>query len=114
MEIEDKLIVAKLRDKLNLSKTRNKIVTTEFLTIYQKEMIKKELNKIKFKNYLFFGGYEGAEGEALIIYPEKFDINIVQNSLKNTIKAIKVELPKELYKTYSHRDYLGAAMKTRT
>lgn len=114
MEIEDKLITAKLRDKITLAKTRNKILNTEFLSLYQKEAIKKELNRLKIKKYLFFGGYEGAEGEALIIYPEKFDIDIVKKYVKNTIKAIKIELPKEVVGSYSHRDYLGAVMKTRT
>ena len=49
MEIEDKLVIAKLMDKINLCKTRNKIVNTEFLTIYQRDIIQKELNKNKVK-----------------------------------------------------------------
>ncbi len=112
MEIEDKLIIAKVLDKINLSKTRNKIVCTEFLTIYQKDIIQKELNKNKIKNYLFFGGYEEAEGNVLIIYPEKFNIDIVNKNLENMIKAIKIKLPKELKGKYTHRDYLGATMKS--
>lgn len=112
MEIEDKLTIARLMDKINLSKTRNKIVNTEFLTIYQREIIQKELNKNKIKNYIFFGGYEDAEGQLLIIYPEKFDMDIVTKNLENIIKAIKIKLPKELKGKYTHRDYLGAAMKT--
>lgn len=54
MEIEDKLLIAKVMDKIKLCKTRNKIVNTEFLTVYQKEILQKELNKIRFKNYIFF------------------------------------------------------------
>ena len=54
MEIEDKLIIAKLKDKINISKTRNKIVNTEFLTIYQRDIIQKEINRNKIKNYIFF------------------------------------------------------------
>lgn len=113
MEIEDKLIIAKLMDKIEISKTRNKIINTEFLTIYQKEIIKKQLNKIKFKNYIFFGGYNEAEAESLIIYPGKLDIEIVKNNLKNIIKAIRIILPndKEVIGKYTHRDYLGAVMK---
>lgn len=111
MEIEEKLLIAKIMDKVKISKTKNKIVNTEFLTIYQKELIERELNKIKLKNYMFFGGYEGAEGKSLIVYPEKLDIAIMQNNLKNTIKAIKIKLPKELTGKYTHRDYLGASMQ---
>lgn len=112
MEIEEKLIIAKVMDKIKLSKTRNKIVNTEFLTTYQREIIQKELNRNRVKNYIFFGGYESAEGQILIIYPEKFDINIVEKNLENIIKAIKIELPKELKGKYTHRDYLGTVMKT--
>lgn len=112
MEVEDKLIIAKLMDKIKLSKTRNKITNTEFLSIYQKEIIQKELNKNKIKNYFFFGGYEGAEGEILIIYPEKLEREIVEKTLENIIKVIRIILPKELKGKYTHRDYLGAVMQT--
>lgn len=112
MEIEDKLIIAKAIDKVNLCKTRNKILNTEFLTPYQREIIQSELNRIKFKNYIFFGGYEEAEGKALIVYPEKLEIEIVKKSFPNIIKAIKIKLPKEVEGKYNHRDYLGALMKT--
>ncbi len=110
--VEDKLIVAKLMDKIKICKTRNKIVNTEFLSMYQKEILQKELNKLKIKNYLFFGGYEGAEAEVLVIYPEKYELDIVIKNLQNVIKAIKIILPKEVFGKYTHRDYLGMAMKT--
>lgn len=111
MEIEDKLLVAKIMDKVKISKMKNKIVNTEFLTIYQREIIEKELNKVKLKNYMFFGGYAEAEGKLLIVYPEKLDIEIVQRNLKNIIRAIKIKLPKEVVGNYTHRDYLGAVMQ---
>ncbi len=109
--IDDKLIIAKLMDKIKICKTRNKIVNTEFLSMYQKEIIQKELNKLKIKNYLFFGGYEGAEAEILVIYPEKYDLEIVRKNLENILKVIKIELPKEVFGKYTHRDYLGMSMK---
>ena len=112
MEIEDKLIIAKLMDKINLCKTRNKVVNTEFLTIYQRDIIQKELNKNKIKNYIFFGGYDEAEGQLLVLYPEKIGEDIAKNNLKNILKAIKIVLPKELEGKYNHRDYLGCVMKT--
>ena len=111
MEIEEKLIIAKLLDKIKLSKSSNKIVNTEFLSIYQKQIIQKKLNELGIKNYIFFGGYNEAEGQILIIYPEKFDIDIVNKNLKNIIKVIKIKLPKELEGKYSHRDYLGSIMQ---
>src|SRR5699024_2440574 len=112
MQIEDKLIIAKLMDKIKICRTRNKIVHTEFLSIYEKQIIQKELNRNKIKNYIFFGGYEGAEGEILVIYPEKLGKDIAEKNLKNILKAIKIKLPKELEGKYNHRDYLGCVMKT--
>ncbi|MDE5830638.1 MAG: hypothetical protein K2H53_02970 [Clostridia bacterium] len=112
MDIEDKLVIAKLEDKIKLCKTRNKIVNTEFLTIYQKDIIQKELNRKKLKNYLFFGGYDGAEGEVLVIYPEKLGLDITKASLESIIKAVKIKLPKELKGKYTHREYLGSVMQT--
>lgn len=112
MEIEDKLVIAKLMDKINLCRTRNKIVNTEFLTIYQRDIIQRELNKNKVKNHIFFGGYDEAEGQILVIYPEKLGEEIAKSSLKNILKAIKIVLPKELEGRYNHRDYLGCVMKT--
>lgn len=110
--IDDKLIIAKLMDKIKICKIRNKITNTEFLTTYQREIIQKELNKIKFKNYIFFGGYEEAESKILIIYPDKLTEEIIKNNLKDLIKAIKIELPKELEGKFNHRDYLGIIMQT--
>lgn len=112
MDIEDKLIIAKLKDKISLSKTRNKIVNTEFLTIYQKEIIQKELNKSGLKNYFFFGGYDDAEGKMLIIYPEKLGLDIAKNNLGNIISTVEIKLPKELVGKYTHREYLGTVMQT--
>ena len=109
--IDDKLIIAKLMDKIKICKIRNKITNTEFLTTYQREIIQKELNKIKFKNYIFFGGYEEAESKILIIYPDKLTEEIIKNNLKDLIKAIKIELPKELEGKFNHRDYLGVVMQ---
>lgn len=111
MEIEDKLLIAKLEDKIALCKTRNRILNTEFLTPYQREIIQKELNKNKIKNYIFFGGYEDAEGQILVIYPEKLGEDIAKKNLTSILKAIKIKLPKELEGKYNHRDYLGCAMK---
>lgn len=112
MEIEDRLVLAKLMDKIELCKTRNKIINTEFLTIHQKDIIEKELKRMNYKNYIFFGGYEGAEAEILILYPEKLEIEIVRKRLLDIVKAIKITLPKEVIDKYTHRDYLKSVMKT--
>ena len=92
------------------------------MNIYKKELLQKELNRLKEKNYLFFGGFDDSEYKILIIYPQKFkedfdlhlnsqDSQIVKKAIDNIIKAIKIKLPKELVGKYKHRDYLSAIMK---
>lgn len=122
IKLDEKLMIAKLTDKIKICKTNNKIVNTEFLNIYKRELLQKELNRLKEKNYLFFGGFEDSEYKILIIYPEKFkeefslytnncNSQIAENAINNIIKAIRIKLPKELIGKYEHRDYLSAVMK---
>ena len=109
--IEDKLLLAKLQDKIKHSKNRNKIVNTEFLNLYQKNLVQNKLNELKIKNYIFHGGFEEAENKVLIIYPEKLNEEIVLNSINEIINAIKITLPNELIGEYEHRNYLSSVMK---
>lgn len=113
MEVKDeeKLILAKLNDKIRFCKTRNKIVNTEFLNMHRENVIREELMRIKDKNYIFTGGYEEAESKILIIYPEKLTEEIVKQNISNIIKAIRIKLPNEQKGKYEHRDYLGTIMQ---
>lgn len=109
--IEEKLVIAKLEDKIRFCKTKNKIVNTEFLNLYQKQIIQNKLNELKIKNYIFNGGFEDAESKILILYPEKLSKEIIKNNISNIIKAIRIRLPNELKGKYQHRDYLSSLMK---
>ena len=109
--IEDKLLIAKLQDKIKQCKIRNKIVSTEFLNLHQKKLIQSKLNELKIKNYIFHGGFEEAENQVLIIYPEKLTEEIVLNAINDIINAIKITLPNEQVGEYEHRDYLSAVMR---
>lgn len=124
INLDEKLIIARLTDKIKMSKESNKIVNTEFLNIYKRELIQKELNRLNEKNYMFYGGFKDSEYKVLILYPEKFKEDfkaycneesktspIAQKAINNIIKAIKIKLPKELVGKYEHRDYLSAVMK---
>ena len=107
---EDKILISKALDKIEMSKIKNKIANTEFLNEYQISVIKKELNKIKAKNYCFAGGYEDAESKIFIAYPDKFDENVIEENINQILKAIKIELPSQIYGKLEHRDYLGTVM----
>ena len=108
---EEKIILAKLNDKIRLCKTKNKLVNTEFLNMYQENIIRKELERIKAKNYILTGGYSEAESKILIMYPEKITEEIAKENITNIIKVIKIQLPNEQKGKYQHRDYLGTIMQ---
>lgn len=108
---EEKLTIAKLNDKIKFCKTRNKVVNTEFLNMYQENIMRKELERIKFKNYIFTGGYEEAESKLLILYPDKLTEEVVKRYIENVMKAIRIVLPNEQVGKYQHKDYLGTIMQ---
>lgn len=112
--MEKNYIIANVKDKINSAKKRNKIQNTCFYTASEKMMLEKELDYVlKEKNYFFFGGYEDAEREVLILYPEKFNEDIARDNLDSILKAIRIRLPNELVGKYTHSSYLGSLMKLR-
>lgn len=108
--MSEKILLSKILDKIKFSKTRNQITNSEFLNEYQISMIEKELRKIGETNYFFEGGYENAESKILVAYPEKLGETIAHENINNILKAIKIELPNEIYGKFGHRDYLGTVM----
>lgn len=107
----DRLLAAKILDKIEFTQTRNKITNTDFLDMYQKTLVHKLLNGLKINNYIFYGGFEEAERTIVIFYPDKFNESIVQKSYSNIMCIIEIILPNELKGKYNHRDYLGGLMK---
>ena len=110
---EDKLFIAKILDKINLAKTRNQIVNSDFLDMYQQKLSKKILSLNKEDNFVFFKPWEEADRNMLIIFPEKYKELFLENRFNYSIfvKVIRIELPNELKGQYTHRDYLSGIMK---
>ena len=108
---EDKMCLSQILDKIEFVKTREKIEYTDFLDMYQISLAENFLNKIKFENYKLYGGYEEAERKILILYPEKYNENMIEKNYTKMLKVIRVNLPEEEYGKYSHRNYLGGIVK---
>lgn len=108
---EDKICLSQVLDKIEFSKTREKIEYTDFLDMYQVSLVENFLRKIKFENYKLYGGYEEAERRVLIIYPEKYDEKMLEKNERKMIKIVRVILPEEEKGKYSHRNYLGGIVK---
>ncbi len=112
---EDKLLEAKVQDKIKFVQNRNRFESTDFLDLAQKNTAQEILDKSGIKAYHFFGGFSQAERTMLILYPEEFmsyDLGTALDKYYNqTISVIRITLPKEEWGTYEHRNYLGALIK---
>ena len=108
---EDKICLSQVLDKIEFSKTRERIEYTDFLDMYQISLIENFLRKISFENYQLFGGYAESERKILIVYPEKYSERMIEKNYNKMLKIIRIELPEEEHGKYSHRNYLGGIVK---
>lgn len=108
---EDRILLSYVLDKINFVETRNKIESTNFLSLYQTSLVESFLKKIKYHNFCFWGGYESAERKILILYPEKFNQDMVNKNYDHIMGIIRIKLPKTEYGKYTHRNYLGGIVK---
>ena len=93
---DDKLLLAKVLDKIEFCKNRNKIEATDFLNLAQQDLINKFLKKTKFENYYFFGGVGEAERKVLILYPEKLTEEMARKNHSKIMSIIKIKVPIKL------------------
>ena len=108
---EDKILIAQILDKIEFSRQREKLEYTDFLDMYQISLVKSFMKKIEFENYILYGGFEEAERKLLIIYPEKYNMNMIEKNYSKIIKAIRIILEDEQKEKYYHRNYLSGIIK---
>ena len=92
---EQRLLAAKILDKLEFTKTKNKIQSTDFLNLNEQELAMKLLKKVDCENY----------------YPEKITEEMSRKNDDKIISIIRIKLPNELEGGYDHRTYLGSCIK---
>ena len=97
---EDKLLIAKIEDKIRFCNSKNKITYTDFMQLNEKSIAKKILNDKKIKNYFFFGGINNPDREIIVFFPDKLTEEMARNNLKNIIKVIYIKLPNNQH--YDH------------
>ena len=110
---EDRFLLSQVLDKIDKCKKNNKIEDTDFLDMYQIALLKSFFRKIDFKNYVLFGGYQEAERKIIIIFPDGYNISMIEKNYSKIIKGIRIILPEQRNEKieYSHRNYLGAIIK---
>lgn len=104
---EDKLLISKLFDKLEMCEIRNKLETLGFLDLYQRSVLEKCMLGVT-TQYMFYGGFDASERTMLILCPNKLDIELIKDSF---FKIVRIILPNDLKGKYQHKNYLGALMK---
>lgn len=106
---EYKLLIAKVIDKYEFSKTKNKITYTDFLNISEISVVKKLLKEERIQNYIIYGGKEETDRSLLIFYPEKFSKEMVEKNFEKIFEVIRIKLPNNI--KYEHREFLSGIMK---
>ena len=110
---EDKLLVAKFLDKIELSKKRNKIEITDFLNEMEQNILNKVIRLMEIQNCILYGGIYDADRKIVVIYPEKMKDLFEENSFKyDTIFSVfRITVPEEDTKNFNHSVYLGGIIK---
>ena len=106
---EEKLLLAKVNDKLKFCIARNRPENTDFLDLSEQASVSNLLEKKKAENTVLFGGYEEAERKVLFILPEEIEFS--NKVYDQVLKVFRITLPKDQWGTYEHKTYLGALMK---
>ena len=106
---EYKLLIAKIIDKYEFSKSKNKITYTDFLNISEISVAKSVLKEEKIQNYIIYGGKEETDRSLLIFFPEKFSKEMVEKNFGKIFEVIRIKLPNNI--TYEHREFLSGIMK---
>ena len=113
---EDKILVAKILDKIQFASQKHQIQITDFLDGYQQKIAQKVLEQTGYKTAILYGGYEEAERKMLFCFPERLASLMSEQlqedkMIKQEMKVIAIELPNDLKGKYHHKDYLSGVMK---
>lgn len=108
---EDKMVLAQVLDKISLMQKTQKIEYTDFLDMYQISLVEAFLKKINFDSFILFGGFKDAERKVLIVFPEKYNLEMVEKNYSKLLKIVRVQLGVEERGKYAHRNYLGGIVK---
>ena len=88
---EDKILIAKVLDKLKFAENRNRIETTDFLDLREQAIVKEMLELRKSNNYKFWGGYEDTERN-IVVFSNNLEF-IKQEEINNFLAIIRITLP---------------------
>ena len=112
-KVEDKLLISKFFDKIDLCEKTNKIETTDFLNELEQNIISKVISLAEIDNCVFSGGFDDADRKLAVIYPEKMR-NIFENGnfkFDTIFSVFRIKIPEQDVKSFNHSVYLGGIIK---
>lgn len=105
---EERLLLARVLDKLELARTRNIPTHTGFLSPRERTAAEDLLNACGHPAHLFFGGYEGAERTICVFLPDWLEPEDYLAGEDCPIRALRAGFPAGA--GLSHRDFLGSIL----
>lgn len=103
---EERLLLARAMDKLELARTRSVPGHTGFLSPQERLSVENLLNACGHPRHLFYGGFEGAERTVCAFLPDWQEEDVWRLS-DCPIKALRCTWSNG---TLSHRDFLGSIL----
>ena len=103
---EERLLLARAMDKLELARTRSVPGHTGFLSPQERVSVENLLNACGHPRHLFYGGFEGAERTVCVFLPDWQEEDVWLES-DCPIRAVRCTWSSG---TLSHRDFLGSIL----
>ena len=105
---EDRVLLARALDKLELARNRGVPAHTPFLSPGEQALVSDLLAAAGRPRHLFWGGYEGAERAVCLFLPDWQEEGDARDGQEGPLAALEAGFPAEA--ALSHRDVLGALM----
>jgi len=101
---EDRILLAKIIEKIGSSIKYHEISVTDFFDPYQQNLINPVL-KTPGISFIWDGGYSGAERRRLVVFPDY----LIPGDVDSRIRILAVKCSTRFQKL-SHRDFLGSIL----
>lgn len=105
---EERLLLARALDKLELARQRNIPAHTGFLSPSERVSVEGLLNAVGRPKHLFFGGFAGAERTICVFLPDWQEAEDWEAGADGPVSALCCTFPAEAKLT--HRDFLGSIL----
>lgn len=107
-DAEDRLVLARVLDKMDEAARKNIIVSTHFLNENQCALAELMIRAQRNPPHLFYGGYDGALRKVVMFFPDYLEPAPPADETLNPLAVLRCTYSKA--HTPSHRDFLGALM----